>query len=93
MLLEPPPTCRPQCVPVKLHACAGLKEADSVEKSVRIVITSGLVNQPRFSKALRESLELRVKQVPTHPACSLVRTQPEAAVLHPCMAGRHARVL
>lgn len=38
---------------------------DDVEKSVRVVITSGLVNQPRFSKTLRDSLEPRIRQVST----------------------------
>ena len=63
----------PYTVLMGLHACAGLKEADSVEKSVRIVITSGLVNQPRFSKALRESLEPRVKQARPQPSCSFAQ--------------------
>jgi hypothetical protein len=34
-----------------------------IEKTVRIVVTSGLVNQSRFSKGLRESLEPRLKMV------------------------------
>lgn len=34
-----------------------------IEKSVRIVVTSGLVNQERFSKGLRESLEPRLRAV------------------------------
>lgn len=42
----------------------GVKEADGIEKSVRIVITSGLVNQCRFSKGLRESLQPRLQKVP-----------------------------
>ncbi len=44
-------------------AAAGVKGAHDIEKSVRIVVTSGLVNQERFSKGLRESLEPRLKAV------------------------------
>ncbi|EIE20825.1 chalcone isomerase [Coccomyxa subellipsoidea C-169] len=39
-----------------------LKTANNIEKTVRIVVTSGMVNQSRFSKGLRESLEPRLKQ-------------------------------
>ena len=42
---------------------AGVKAAHDIEKSVRIVVTSGLVNQERFSKGLRESLEPRLRAV------------------------------
>ncbi len=41
----------------------GVKDVHGIEKSVRIVITSGLVNQARFSKGLRESLEPRLRVV------------------------------
>lgn len=47
--------------------CAGLKAADGVQKSVRIVITSGMVNQGRFSRGLRDSLEPRVQQARSQP--------------------------
>ena len=40
-----------------------MKATHDIEKSVRIVITSGLVNQERFSKGLRESLEPRLRAV------------------------------
>ena len=40
-----------------------MKTAHDIEKSVRIVVTSGLVNQERFSKGLRESLEPRLRAV------------------------------
>ena len=42
---------------------AGVKSTHDIEKSVRIIVTSGLVNQERFSKGLRESLEPRLKAV------------------------------
>ena len=42
---------------------AGVKTAHDIEKSVCIVVTSGLVNRERFSKGLRESLEPRLRTV------------------------------
>ncbi|KAK9909647.1 hypothetical protein WJX75_005569 [Coccomyxa subellipsoidea] len=36
--------------------------SNNIEKNIRIVVTSSMVNQARFSKGLRESLEPRVKQ-------------------------------
>ena len=51
-----------------LHA--GVKTTHDIEKSVRIIVTSGLVNQERFSKGLRESLEPRLRAVRTlNPLC------------------------
>ena len=47
---------------------AGVIANDDVEKSIRIVVTSGLVNQPRFSKTMRDSLEPRVRQVQAAPS-------------------------
>ena len=47
---------------------AGVKTAHDIEKSVRIVVTSGLVNQERFSKGLRESLEPRLRTVSSFPS-------------------------
>ena len=44
-------------------AVAGVKTAHDIEKSVRIIVTSSLVNQERFSKGLRESLEPRLRAV------------------------------
>ena len=49
---------------------AGVISNDKVEKSVRIVLTSSLVNQPRFSKTMRDSLEPRLRQVAAPQACS-----------------------
>ena len=46
-----------------LRAVAGVKTAHDIEKSIRIIVTSGLVNQERFSKGLRESLEPRLRAV------------------------------
>ena len=50
------------CIEIYLFP-AGVKTAHDIEKSVRIVVTSGLVNQERFSKGLRESLEPRLRTV------------------------------
>ncbi len=41
----------------------GLMASNNIEKTIRIVVTSGLVNQGRFSKGLRESLEPRIEKV------------------------------
>jgi hypothetical protein len=48
-----------------------------VRKSVRIVITSGMVNQGRFSSGLRDSLEPRVQQARCHhpPGCRVLTSQ------------------
>ena len=45
----------------------GVKTTHDIEKSIRIVITSGMVNQERFSKGLRESLEPRLRAVRSIP--------------------------
>lgn len=37
--------------------------SNNIEKTIRIVVTSGLVNQGRFSKGLRESLEPSIRKV------------------------------
>ena len=51
---------------------AGVIANNEVEKSVRIVLTSGLVNQPRFSKTMRDSLEPRLRQVAAPWACIFI---------------------
>ncbi|CAL8467962.1 g7500 [Coccomyxa elongata] len=52
--------------PVSLEGNQALAErlmaSNNIEKTIRIVVTSGLVNQGRFSKGLRESLESRIQE-------------------------------
>ena len=76
---------------------AGVKTAHDIEKSVCIVVTSGLVNRERFSKGLRESLEPRLRTVrsfrfkfwhASQRQCSLQYTR--SGALNVAMAGDFA---
>lgn len=59
-------------------AVTGVKATHDIQKSLRIVITSGMVNQERFSKGLRESLEPRLRAVRFIPCVMILRDQTEA---------------
>jgi hypothetical protein len=68
---------------------AEVARCNEVEKTLRIVVTSGLVNQARFTKGIRESLAAPLERArparnpashPAHPAPRIT----ESAPVPPC---------
>lgn len=56
------PPC-PRRNPHPLGCVAEVAHCNEVEKTLRIVVTSGLVNQARFTKGIRESLTEPLQKV------------------------------
>jgi len=81
--------CMPgRCMPGHRTWRAEVARCNEVEKTLRIVVTSGLVNQARFTKGIRESLAAPLERArpprdpAPRPACPAPRTSSLAPVPH-----------